>query len=93
MGQSIPLKLGDHVVIRPGDEPDSLVVRGTVQSRVWNDFTQDYQYGIVVPGQQGEAHDVVIVTTSRSGGAGPVHHPLGTLPTQSADMAAGVYVQ
>ena len=61
MAKSIPLKLGDRVVIRPGDEPDSLLVRGTVQSRMWNSFTQDYQYGIVVPGPDGEAHDDVIV--------------------------------
>jgi len=93
MEKLIPVNLGDHVVIRPGEELDSLMVHGKIESKTWNNFTQDYQYGIVVPGQQGEAHDVVIVTTSRSGGAGPVHHPLGTLPTQSADMAAGVYVQ
>lgn len=61
MAKSIPLKLGDQVVIRPSEEPDSLVVRGTVQSRIWNNFTQNYQYGIVVPGQHGEAHDVVTV--------------------------------
>jgi len=61
MAKLTPLKLGDHVVIRPGEEPDSLVVRGTVETRTWNSFTQDYQYGIVVPRQDSEAHDVVIV--------------------------------
>jgi hypothetical protein len=61
MAKRTPLKPGDHVVLRPGEEPDSLVVRGTVQSTTWNSFTQDYQYGIVVPRQHGAAHDVVIV--------------------------------
>jgi hypothetical protein len=61
MEKSIPVNLGDHVVIRPREEPDSLVVHGKIESRAWNIFTQDYQYGIVVPGQNGEAHDVVIV--------------------------------
>lgn len=60
MAKSIPLKLGDHVVIRPGEEPDSLVVRGTVPSRVWNRFTQSYQYGIAIPGHDGEGREVVI---------------------------------
>ena len=61
MAKSIPLKLGDHVVIRPGDEPDSLLVRGTIQSRIWNGFTHDYQYGVAVPEQGGERHEVLIV--------------------------------
>jgi hypothetical protein len=61
MEKLIPVNLGDHVVIRPGEELDSLVVHGKIESKTWNNFTQDYQYGIVVPGQNGEAHDEVIV--------------------------------
>jgi hypothetical protein len=37
------------------------MVHGKIESKTWNNFTQDYQYGIVVPGQNGEAHDEVIV--------------------------------
>ncbi len=61
MAKQTPLKLGDHVVIRPGEEPDSLVVRGTVESRTWNSFTQDYQYGIAVPWPDAEVPEVVTV--------------------------------
>lgn len=61
MAKLTPLKPGDHVMLGPSDEPDGLVVRGKIESRIWNRFTQDYQYGLVVPGPQGEADDVVIV--------------------------------
>jgi len=61
MEKSIPISLGDYVVIRPGEQPDSLVIHGKIESRIENIFTQDCQYGIVVPGQNGEAHDVVMV--------------------------------
>ena len=61
MAKSTPLKPGDHVVLRPSDEPDGLVVRGKIESRTWNGFTQDYQYGVAVPEQGGERHEVVVV--------------------------------
>ncbi|HEY1387352.1 MAG TPA: hypothetical protein VGF38_02315 [Ktedonobacterales bacterium] len=72
MAKRIPLKLGDYVVIRPSAEPDSLVVHGTVESRAWNIFTQDYQYGIAAPGQDSDAHEVVIVHDSEIWGV--LHH-------------------
>lgn len=64
MAKRIPLNLGDYVIIQPDNEPDSLVIRGTVESRTWNIFTQDYQYGIAIPGRDGTSHDVVIAHDS-----------------------------
>jgi hypothetical protein len=64
MAKRIPLNLGDYVIIQPDNEPDSLVVHGTVESRTWNIFTQDYQYGIAIPGRDGTPHDVVIAHDS-----------------------------
>ena len=61
MAKSIPLKPGDRVVIRPGEESDSLVIRGKIESRTWNSFTQNYQYGVAVPGPDGEAPEVITV--------------------------------
>jgi len=61
MEKSIPLKLGDHVIALPSEEPDSLVIHGKITSRIRNRFTQDCQYGIVVARRQGEAYDVIVV--------------------------------
>ena len=66
MPQRIPSPLpkyevGDHVVIRLGEDRASRIVRGKVDSLTWSRLMGDYLYGITVSGPEGEEPKLTIV--------------------------------